>query len=113
MAPYSKLTWDPWRNGVEYELEAKRTLWDWTVGVALDMGPVDEPTLALGAFIGDGWQRGRLRLDATAGLGLELTDRQLATQTSVVDSTNGTSTVARIHLRRTTGRGYARSGRSA
>jgi len=93
MTPYGKLTWNPWRNGVEYQIEAQRPLWDWTVGVAMDMGPADEPTVALAAFIGDGWHRGRLRLDATAGLGLELTDRQVVTNTNVV-STNGTSSTS-------------------
>jgi hypothetical protein len=82
----------PWGSGREYQLEAQRTLQDWTVGAALDMGDgVLMPVVALAAFIGDGWQRGRLRLDASAGLGLELTDRMLINCTYVDSSITGQS----------------------
>ena len=87
------LAWSLWRQeGLEYELEAQRPLWDWTAGVALDMGASDLPVVALAAFIGDGWQRGRLRLDTTAGLGLELTDRRVSNCTVVNSSVTGQST---------------------
>ena len=92
MAGTNKLAWSLWRqDGLEYELEAQRPLWDRMVGVALDMGASDLPVVALAVFIGDGWQRGRLRLDATAGLGLELTDRQVVSHTYVDSSTGGQS----------------------
>jgi hypothetical protein len=93
----NQLTWSPWRkDGLEYQLEAQRPLWDWTVGVALDMGAADQPVVALAAFIGDGWQRGRLRLDATVGLGLELTDRRVLKQTQVSSSATGMYTSTEI-----------------
>ena len=85
-----------YRSGLEWQLEAQRSLWDWTVGVALDLGPDDQPVAALAGFLGDGWHKGRLRIDATAGLGLELAKRQVRNCT-VVDSTqNGISSYCEI-----------------
>ena len=86
--------WAPRRGGNEWQIEAQRSMDTWTAGLALDFGENDTPLAGLAGFVGDGWQRGKWRIEGTAGLGLELTTRFVRSLHQTVDSQTGTSTVA-------------------
>jgi hypothetical protein len=61
----------------------------WTAGLALDLGEYDTPLAGLAGFVGDGWQRGKWRLEGTAGAGLELTTRLVISAGQTCDSRTG------------------------
>jgi hypothetical protein len=67
--------WAAWDGGIEWQIELTRRMAGWTVGAALDVGDRDLPAFGIAAVVGDEWRRGKLGLEATAGLGLELTRR--------------------------------------
>lgn len=84
---------DFWRSGNEWQIEVTRSLGDFATGVALDMGEQGIPTAGLAAYVGDGWQWRRLRLEATLGAGLELTRRRVSTTHQHYDSSGVSESV--------------------
>jgi len=73
---HSNWGWAPWRGGTEWQMELTRRMAGWTVGAALDVGDSVEGVVGI---LGDEWRWGRLGLEATAGIGLELTSRVVTT----------------------------------
>jgi hypothetical protein len=88
--------WAPSRGGNEWQIEAHRSMGTWTAGLALDLGEYDTPLGGLAGFLGDGWERKHWRLEGTAGLGLELTKRQVPTTHQTYDSRTGYSSVVDV-----------------
>jgi hypothetical protein len=86
-----------YRDGNEWELEIQRNYEGWTLGVALDMGPDDRPTAGLAPFAGDGWHWHTLRLEGTAGIGLELVQRYTKDSVSTYSSVTGQSSSMTVH----------------
>jgi hypothetical protein len=71
--------WAPWRGGTEWQVELTKRMAGWTVGAARDVGDQDLPVGGVAGILGDEWRWGRLGLEATAGIGLELTRRAVRT----------------------------------
>jgi hypothetical protein len=88
--------WIHSRDGNEWQLEAQRDYGGWTLGAALDMGPHDNPDAALAGFFGNGWQWNKLRLEATAGIGLELVQRPSVQRVTIESSVSGTSSTSTL-----------------
>ena len=86
--------WAPWRGGTEWQIELTKRMLGWMVGAALDVGDQDLPAYGIAGIVGDEWRRGKLGLEATAGLGLELTRRGVYNLQVVNSSTTGQSTTA-------------------
>lgn len=93
---HSNWGWAPWRGGTEWQVELTKRMAGWTVGAALDAGDQDLPAFGIAAIVGDEWRRGKLGLEATAGLGLELTRRETYNIEVVASSTTGQSSTATI-----------------
>jgi hypothetical protein len=91
-----KWTWSPYYGGQEFDLEIQKRYADWHLGVALDIAQNDQPAFALAAFVGDGWQWRRLRLEGTVGLGLQLYDRPVRTAVYTDSSATGSSSQTTI-----------------
>jgi len=97
MYPYDyNWTWVHWHDGNEWQLEAQRDYEGWTLGAALDTGPNDSPAAGLAGFVGSGWQWRRIRLEGTAGIGLEIARRQSKDLVVTDSSLNGVSSTATI-----------------
>jgi hypothetical protein len=97
MYPYDyNWTWVHWHDGNEWQMEAQRDYEGWTLGAALDMGPNDRPAAGLAGFVGSGWQWRRIRLEGTAGLGLELAQRRTRDDVATESSVNGPSSTTTI-----------------
>jgi hypothetical protein len=54
------------------QLEAHRQRGPWFVGAAVDVGPINIHPLGAAVLVGEQWVPGRLRLEASAGLGAEV-----------------------------------------
>ena len=91
-----KWTWSPYYGGEAFDVEIQKSYADWQLGVALDIAQNDQPAFALAAFVGDGWQWRRLRLEGTVGLGLQLYDRPVRTSVYTDSSATGSSSQTTI-----------------
>jgi hypothetical protein len=91
--------WAPRDNGTEWQLELTKRMAGWTVGAALD---VSDYVQGVAGILGDEWRWGRLGLEATAGIGLELTTRLVTTW-----SQDGSRTISTALQPRIYGRGNA------